>query len=72
VGRQALMRRFLADEGGATAIEYGLIVGIMTIAIFGIAATGGALDGIYDRLSAIVIALGGSMGGGGGSAGSGS
>ncbi|SES35126.1 pilus assembly protein Flp/PilA [Rhizobium sp. NFR03] len=28
-----LFQRFLSDRGGATAIEYGLIAGIITIAI---------------------------------------
>jgi pilus assembly protein Flp/PilA len=28
-----ILQRFLADERGATAIEYGLILGLMTIAL---------------------------------------
>jgi pilus assembly protein Flp/PilA len=59
--KQALIRRLLADESGATAIEYGLIAGMMTVVVISIAATGGALDGIYDKLAAIVIALGGEV-----------
>ena len=56
---QALIRRLLADESGATAIEYGLIAGMMTVVVVAIAATGGTLDGIYNKLAAIIVALGG-------------
>jgi pilus assembly protein Flp/PilA len=49
----------LRDENGATAIEYGLIAGMMTVVAIAIAATGGALDGIYNKLGAIIVALGG-------------
>jgi pilus assembly protein Flp/PilA len=31
----ALLRAFLADEGGATAIEYGLIAGLVAVAAIG-------------------------------------
>ena len=51
------LRRFLTDERGATAIEYALVAGIMALAIISIAATGGALDGIYNRLIQIADAL---------------
>ena len=57
--RRALIRRLLGDENGATAIEYGLIAGMMTVVAIAIAATGGALDGIYNKLGAIIVALGG-------------
>ena len=56
---QALIKRFLADESGATAIEYGIIVGIMAVVVFGIAATGGALDAVYAKISLIVAAIAG-------------
>ncbi len=59
------MRRFWAEEAGATAIEYGLIAGMMSIVAVGMAATGGALDGVYKKISDIVAALGGGAGGGG-------
>ena len=54
-----MIRRFLAHEGGATAIEYGLVAGMMAVVVVAIAATGGALDGIYAKLREIVTALGG-------------
>ena len=62
----ALIKRFWACEGGATAIEYGLICGIMSVVVMGIAATGGALEALYNKLSLIVAAIGGAGGGGGG------
>ena len=52
-----MIKRFLADESGATAIEYGLIVGIMALVVFGIAATGGALTAVYDKVSLIIGAM---------------
>lgn len=54
--------RFRADEKGATAIEYGLICGIIAVALVTIAATGGALDSMYNNKVANVIAA---LGGGG-------
>jgi pilus assembly protein Flp/PilA len=55
-----LINRYLADESGATAIEYGLICGIIAVAVVAIAATGGALDTLYtDKIAKIIGALGG-------------
>ena len=56
---QALIRRLCADESGATAIEYALIVGIMSMVVISIAATGGALDSVYEKVSEIIAAMGG-------------
>lgn len=36
-----LMKRFVKDESGATAIEYGLIAGFVSIAIIGVLTTVG-------------------------------
>lgn len=58
-GKVSALRRFLRDEGGATAIEYGLIAGIIGAALIAVAGTGGALEALYDTLRAIVTALGG-------------
>jgi Flp pilus assembly pilin Flp len=58
-GAGGVIRRFCRDERGATAIEYALIIGIMSMAVIAIAATGGALDGVYQRVSLIIAALGG-------------
>lgn len=52
--------RFLRDEEGATAIEYGIIAGLMAVTLAAIFAPTGslklALDGVFGR---IVTALGG-------------
>ena len=48
---------FRSDEGGATAIEYGLVVGIVSAAIIGIWGAGGSLGNLYDTISAIVDAM---------------
>ena len=63
-----MIRRFWADESGATAIEYALIGGIMLTVVVGIAATGGALTVLYEEVSLLVDAMGGGGddGGGGG------
>lgn len=53
------LKRLWSDEQAATAIEYGLICGIIAVAVIGISATGGALTGVYQKLIQIVSALGG-------------
>lgn len=43
-----LIKTFLLDDTGATAIEYGLIVGLIAMAlILGATAIGDNLDGIF-------------------------
>jgi pilus assembly protein Flp/PilA len=56
------MRRMWSDERGATAIEYGLICAMIAVVVIGIAATGGSLAALYDRLKEIVVGLGGGGG----------
>lgn len=47
-----LFRAFAGDEEGATAIEYGLIVGLIAIAlIVALITIGGDLGSIWDRAS---------------------
>ncbi|XBQ17724.1 MAG: Flp family type IVb pilin [Oceanicaulis sp.] len=51
------MNSFLADERGATAIEYGLVAALITLVIIsGITALGGGADGMWsnnsDRINA--------------------
>jgi len=49
------MRRLLADQGGATAIEYGLIVALIAVtAIGGISALGGGAGGMWTDLASNV------------------
>ncbi len=46
--RRAMLRRFLKDESGATAIEYGLIATLIGVAIIGGAsATGTAISNLW-------------------------
>ncbi len=65
------IRRFLANESGATAIEYGLICGMIAVVVLGIASAGGAVDLLYQKMAAIAAAFltGGSSGDGSGSGG---
>ncbi len=49
------LRRLLADQGGATAIEYGLIVALIAVAaIGGFSALGGGSGGMWTNLSSTV------------------
>ena len=46
------IRRLLADQGGATAIEYGLIVALIAVtAIGGFSALGGGAGGMWSDLA---------------------
>ena len=43
-----LMQRFVSDDSGATAIEYGLIAALMAVGcIAAFAAFGGSLSGLF-------------------------
>lgn len=47
-----LAKRFADDESGATAIEYGLIAGLIAVAIITAAtALGSNLSGLFTRIS---------------------
>ncbi len=47
------VRRFLNDESGATAIEYGLIAaGIGIVILSGIATLAGGLNGLFATIDA--------------------
>ena len=59
-----LFSRFLKDESGATAIEYGLIAALVSVFIIGaLQALGTSLDGVFQS---IATALTGAGAGGGG------
>ena len=46
------IRSFIADESGATAIEYGLIAALVSVAaIAALSALGSALEGIFNEVS---------------------
>lgn len=46
------IRRFAGDEGGATAIEYGLIAGLVAVAaLVAITLTGGNIIALFNDVS---------------------
>ena len=46
-----LVARFMKDESGATAIEYGLIAALISVAIIGGAtALGTGIDATFDKI----------------------
>jgi pilus assembly protein Flp/PilA len=50
---QSLMNRFVKDESGATAIEYGLIASLIAVAIIAAATTlGGKVSSTFEAVSA--------------------
>ena len=57
------IRRLWSDESGATASEYGLICAMIAVVVISIAGVGGGLTATYNKLRAIVAALGGGGGG---------
>lgn len=47
-----ILRRLPADQGGATAVEYGLIAALIVIALIGgLASLGGGAGGMWTDLS---------------------
>jgi pilus assembly protein Flp/PilA len=47
-----VVTRFVADESGATAIEYGLIAALIAVGIIAAAsALGGSLSSLFGRIS---------------------
>lgn len=46
------LNRFLNDESGATAIEYGLIAALIAVVIIGgLTAVGGSLEAMFQLVS---------------------
>jgi len=49
------IQRLIKDESGATAIEYGLIAGLVAVAIIAaLTALGGALDTMFSNVASTV------------------
>lgn len=49
---QRLIRQFLRDESGATAIEYGLIAALIAVVIIGaVTAVGSNLNGTFNNIA---------------------
>lgn len=65
---KATITKFTKDESGATAIEYGLIAALVSVAaIIALRAMGTSLDTMFTSVSQILNqAVGGGGGGGGG------
>ncbi len=59
-----MLKKFIRDEQGATAIEYGLIAALVSVAIIGILTTLG--DNLTATFQTVSDELGGGGGGGGG------
>lgn len=53
-----MIRRFLADEAGATAVEYGLLIAIFSIGL--VSALSAVGTGIRQKFFTIATILGGS------------
>ena len=52
---RSLFTLFLQEDRGATIVEYGLIVSLMTIVcVAGLVALGAGSDGMWGRISSLV------------------
>ena len=52
-----MIKRFINDESGATAIEYGLIAGLVAVAVIAaLTALGGSLNNLFSDISDTVAA----------------
>ncbi len=68
---RATIRRFLGDESGATAIEYGLIAGLIAVVLIGaLTLTGTSLQGVFNSVAGQLQTVAGGGGSGGGGTGS--
>lgn len=55
----ALLHRFLADEAGATAIEYGLIAALVSVAAIGaLQAVGTSVAAVFSMVSSTLSSAG--------------
>lgn len=51
-----LIKRFISDEAGATAIEYGLIAALISIGIIAAATTmGNGLSGLFNSIGGKLV-----------------
>ncbi|AYY58830.1 Flp family type IVb pilin [Burkholderia multivorans] len=54
---KAIIKRFLKEETGVTAIEYGLIAGLIAVAIVaGVTSIGGSLGNMFTNLGTCISA----------------
>jgi len=62
------IKRLLSEERGATAIEYGLIAGLIAVVIIGaLTVTGTSLKSVFENVSDNLETVAGNSGGSGGS-----
>ena len=60
------IRQFGASENGATMVEYGLIVGLLSLIVVGAVTTSGeSLDSLFDSVAASLTRASSAAGGGG-------
>ncbi|MCA8200325.1 MULTISPECIES: Flp family type IVb pilin [Burkholderia] len=58
---KALIKRFLKEEDGVTAIEYGLIAGLVAVAIIaGVSSLGSNLNTMFSTIGTCVSTVGSS------------
>jgi len=56
---KGFIHRLLRDEGGATAVEYGLICGLIGMVVLAaLGAFSGRMEVIYGKVSQFVLAAG--------------
>ncbi|NTV95096.1 MAG: Flp family type IVb pilin [Thiobacillus sp.] len=56
--------KFLRDEEGATAVEYGLIAALIAVAIiFSVTELGTALEGVFNNIAGAITGAGAGTGG---------
>lgn len=54
------IKQFMRDEEGATAVEYGLIIGLIAVAlVIVLTALGTGLSDLFDKVSTKITAAGG-------------
>ncbi len=59
------LKRLLSEESGATAIEYGLIAGLIAVVIIGaLTVTGTSLNTLFETVSGELETVAGGGGGG--------
>ncbi len=52
---KSLVKRFVKDESGATAIEYGLIAALIAVAIIAaVTSAGTEISGLFTRIATIL------------------
>ncbi len=50
-----LLKKFFSEESGQDLAEYALLIGLIAlVVVFAVSALGGALTGVFDRISAAV------------------